>query len=116
MSARVIASALLMLPPATCQQLLTHLLDVAGPGKTVSLVDPSAPTPQPKKNKEGKQVPQETVKEGKVVESIFLHVQTGNDEAKAFYEKHGFAETGQLPEYYKVGIQPRSAWLLEKRA
>jgi GNAT superfamily N-acetyltransferase len=96
-------------------QLLTYVLDVAGPGKTVNLIDKDAPLPKPKKNKEGKDVAQELVKEAKEVESVYLHVQTSNDEAKAFYEKHGFVQTEILPEYYKIGIEPRSAWVLEKK-
>jgi hypothetical protein len=28
-----------------------------------------------------------------VIESLYLHVQVGNDEAKAFWEKHGFVVT-----------------------
>jgi hypothetical protein len=96
--------------------LLSHILEVASPGKTVTLIDKNAPLPKPKKNKEGKEVAQEPVKENITIESIYLHVQTGNEEATAFYEKHGFTEKELLPEYYKIGIQPRSAWLLEKRA
>ncbi|UZJ54046.1 hypothetical protein CBS101457_003366 [Exobasidium rhododendri] len=95
-------------------KLLNHVLDVAGPGKTVHLIDKTASVPSPVKNKEGKDIVQEPIKEAKAVDSIFLHVQTGNDEAKAFYEKHGFTEVEMLPEYYKIGIEPRSAWLLEK--
>lgn len=47
--------------------------------------------------------------------AVYLHVQTDNDEAKVFYEKHGFKEVERLDEYYHRGIEPRSAWVLEKR-
>jgi hypothetical protein len=93
-----------------------HVLEVAGPGQNVSLLDFDAPAPKPKKNKDGKDIPQDPIKKTVTVTSVFLHVQTGNEEAKAFYEKLGFKETAMLPEYYKIGIQPRSAWLLEKKA
>lgn len=81
----------------------------------MSLLDPDTPSPIPKKNKEGKEIPQDPIKQQRKVTSVFLHVQTGNEDAKLFYEKFGFTETASLPEYYRVGINPRSAWLLEKK-
>ncbi|PWN98422.1 acyl-CoA N-acyltransferase [Tilletiopsis washingtonensis] len=96
-------------------KLIAHLLSVAGVGDTVDLVDPNAPAPTPVKGKDGKETKPDPVTEQLVVESIYLHVQTGNDEAKAFYEKHGFKETKRVEDYYRANIEPRSAWLLERR-
>ena len=44
---------------------------------------------------------------------FYLHVQTSNQAAKRFYERHGFHETGLQEDYYKK-ILPASAWILEK--
>ena len=96
-------------------KLIAHLLSVAGVGDTVDLVDPTAPAPTPVKGKDGKETKPDPVTEQLVVESIYLHVQTGNDEAKAFYEKHGFKETKRVEDYYRANVEPRSAWLLERR-
>jgi len=43
---------------------------------------------------------------------VYLHVQTSNEGAKKFYERHGFLQTGQDDSYYKK-ITPHSAWILE---
>lgn len=95
-------------------QLLDHVLSVAGPGQTVSLNDPDVPLPKPKKDKDGKEIKQEPKKKQYKVSSVFLHVQTNNEEAKRFYGKHGFQEKDLIAEYHRLGIEPRSAWLLEK--
>jgi len=47
------------------------------------------------------------------IEKIFLHVQVSNDDAKKFYERHGFVEVGIHKDYYKK-ISPHDAWVLEK--
>ncbi|KIK99063.1 hypothetical protein PAXRUDRAFT_30751 [Paxillus rubicundulus Ve08.2h10] len=47
------------------------------------------------------------------IKRIFLHVQISNVDAKRFYERHGFKETGIKKDYYKK-ITPRDAWILEK--
>ena len=52
---------------------------------------------------------------GRRVESIYLHVQTSNEIARAFYERLGFALTQTIPSYYSHS-QPTSAWVFEKRA
>jgi ribosomal protein S18 acetylase RimI-like enzyme len=44
---------------------------------------------------------------------IYLHVQTNNDAALAFYQKHGFTIQDTIPDYY-TGIQPSSAHVLVK--
>ncbi|KAF7321733.1 N-acetyltransferase domain-containing protein [Mycena kentingensis (nom. inval.)] len=48
------------------------------------------------------------------IDRIYLHVQTSNSDAKRFYERHGFVETGVQENYYKK-IVPHDAWILEKR-
>jgi ribosomal protein S18 acetylase RimI-like enzyme len=47
------------------------------------------------------------------IDKIYLHVQTSNDQAKKFYERHGFVEVELHKEYYKK-IVPHDAWVLEK--
>ncbi|PWN52286.1 hypothetical protein IE53DRAFT_378269 [Violaceomyces palustris] len=97
--------------------LLSHILKVAEPGSKVSLrapVDPNAPAPKPKKGKDGKEIKEEPKMIEKVVDSIYLHVQTGNEEAKLFYSKFGFHVAGEVDNYYRR-IQPSSAWVLEKK-
>jgi len=47
------------------------------------------------------------------IKSIYLHVQVSNDDARRFYERHGFKEVGVHADYYKK-ITPRDAWILEK--
>lgn len=51
----------------------------------------------------------------RVVTSLYLHVQTGNDAARNLYERFGFVLSGEVPNYYR-DIQPNSAWVLQKRA
>ncbi|KAK4048248.1 N-acetyltransferase 5 [Microbotryomycetes sp. JL221] len=57
------------------------------------------------------------------IESLYLHVQTSNDEAKAFWERHGFQVKARrsvhsvvdtIKNYYRK-IEPRDAWLLERK-
>ena len=43
---------------------------------------------------------------------MYLHVQINNEGARAFYEHHGFKQTGIEDKYYKK-IEPREAWILE---
>ncbi|KAN0090916.1 Acyl-CoA N-acyltransferase [Tylopilus felleus] len=47
------------------------------------------------------------------IKRISLHVQVSNEDAKKFYENHGFNEAGVHKNYYKK-ITPRDAWILEK--
>jgi len=47
------------------------------------------------------------------IDNIYLHVQTSNDGAKKFYERHGFREVEVHKNYYKK-IMPHDAWVLEK--
>ncbi|KAI3618378.1 hypothetical protein CBS9595_002741 [Malassezia furfur] len=53
--------------------------------------------------------------DGRRVEAVYLHVHMGNEAAKQFYEQFGFQVTETVPDYYKK-LEPRTAWLLEKRA
>lgn len=96
-------------------KLLEHLLFVASVGSTVSLVDPKVELPKPTKDKDGKEVKPEPKMEKRTVASLYLHVQTDNDDARALYEKHGFKLKEELQDYYRLNIQPRSAWVLERR-
>jgi len=43
---------------------------------------------------------------------VYLHVQTSNLEAKAFYISHGFVETGIIEGYYKR-IEPPDCFVLQ---
>ncbi|KAF9482134.1 N-acetyltransferase NAT13 [Pholiota conissans] len=47
------------------------------------------------------------------IDKIYLHVQVSNDDAKKFYERHGFTEVKIHKDYYKK-IAPHDAWVLEK--
>lgn len=47
------------------------------------------------------------------VKEVYLHVQTGNDAAFAFYRKHGFEQAGSVPDYYK-NITPTEAIIFRK--
>ena len=53
----------------------------------------------------------EGVKKRKDVKEIGLHVQVTNEEAIAFYEKHGFHKKKEIPDYY-TAIQPTAAYYL----
>ena len=96
-------------------KLLDNLIESAGPGKVVALPDPEAPLPKIEASKdEGHKKPPMPTKDY-TVEAIYLNVQTNNENARTFYEKHDFQLKEQLPTYYKEGIMPRSAWVLELR-
>lgn len=92
--------------------LLQHVLDHAGPGKEIQIIDKDAPSPKPKKDKNGKDYIPERTKKAVKVENIYLHVQTSNEEARVFYEKYGFAVAETIESYYRR-IQPASAWVLQ---
>ncbi|SPO22644.1 related to N-alpha-acetyltransferase 50 [Ustilago trichophora] len=92
--------------------LLQHVLDHVSPGKEIQIIDKDAPTPKPKKDKNGKETKPEPLKKSVKVESIYLHVQTSNDEARTFYEKFGFKVAETIDNYYRR-IQPASAWVLQ---
>ncbi|TKY85007.1 hypothetical protein EX895_006087 [Sporisorium graminicola] len=92
--------------------LLEHVLDHVRPGKDIQIIDKEAPTPKPKKDKNGKETKPEPVKKTVKVESIYLHVQTSNDEARTFYQKFGFQVAETIDNYYRR-IQPASAWVLQ---
>ena len=47
------------------------------------------------------------------IQRLTLHVQTNNDEAKAFYLHHGFEEVRVVENYY-TRVEPASAFLLQK--
>jgi ribosomal protein S18 acetylase RimI-like enzyme len=47
------------------------------------------------------------------IDKIYLHVQVSNQDAKRFYERHGFQQV-QIQEGYYKKIEPRDAWVLEK--
>ncbi|KPV75019.1 uncharacterized protein RHOBADRAFT_15208, partial [Rhodotorula graminis WP1] len=47
------------------------------------------------------------------VDSVYLHVQVGNDDARRFWEKWGFQVKDTVADYYRK-IEPRDAWLLER--
>ncbi|KAG8977984.1 hypothetical protein FRB90_008623, partial [Tulasnella sp. 427] len=49
----------------------------------------------------------------KPLQSIYMHVQTSNDDARRFYERNGFREVGRVDGYYKK-LEPHDAWVLEK--
>ena len=49
----------------------------------------------------------------KALKSMYMHVQTSNDEARRFYERHGFVEVGRVDQYYKK-LEPHDAWVLER--
>lgn len=47
------------------------------------------------------------------ITSIFLHVQTSNEDAIKFYNKFGFEIAGEVPDYYR-SLTPSNAYVLEK--
>jgi N-alpha-acetyltransferase 50 len=47
------------------------------------------------------------------IDHIYLHVQSNNEDAIRFYEKHGFVKTELVQDYYKR-LQPRDAWILKR--
>ncbi|GAA5871462.1 hypothetical protein JCM8547_001350 [Rhodosporidiobolus lusitaniae] len=48
------------------------------------------------------------------IDSVYLHVQVGNEEGRRFWERWGFEVKDTIPNYYRK-IEPRDAWLLERR-
>ncbi|BGP40524.1 N-acetyltransferase 5 [Rhodotorula kratochvilovae] len=66
------------------------------------------------KEKEEKKEDEEVELPKPRVESVYLHVQVGNDEGRRFWEKWGFEVKETVPDYYRK-IEPRDAWLLERR-
>merc|ERR1711976_1047417 len=55
----------------------------------------------------------EKAKSLKDVSGIYLHVQTNNDAAKAFYEKNDFSQEGGVFEGYYKKIDPPDAYMLK---
>lgn len=49
-----------------------------------------------------------------ILKSIFVHVQTSNEDSKTFWQQQGFKEKETIRDYYKPDVQPRDAWVLEK--
>ena len=47
------------------------------------------------------------------LDHIYLHVQTSNDTAISFYDRHGFENVGMIPNYYKR-IEPPDCFILRK--
>ena len=104
-------------------KLIKHLLIFAGPGTEIDLPDPkevkkttsaaAAATTASKDSKGAKAAPVKT--KGYLVSRVYLHVQTSNQEAIDFYKSQGFTEGEVLPEYYRKGVEPRSAVILEKK-
>ncbi|GAA5973838.1 hypothetical protein JCM21900_002090 [Sporobolomyces salmonicolor] len=48
------------------------------------------------------------------IESIYLHVQVGNDQARRFWERFGFEVKETVLDYYRK-IEPRDAWFMERK-
>lgn len=55
----------------------------------------------------------EAVQKHPTIVRVYLHVQTSNDSAQAFYSRFGFSASGVIEGYYKH-ISPPDAVLLEK--
>ena len=55
---------------------------------------------------------EKAAKDDRIAE-VYLHVQVNNSDAKDFYLKHGFEETGVIKDYYKR-IEPADCFLLRK--
>lgn len=50
-----------------------------------------------------------------ILQSVFVHVQINNPQAKEFWEAKGFSERELVKDYYKKNIEgPRDAWVLER--
>ena len=47
------------------------------------------------------------------VKEVYLHVWTANDDARRFYERHGFEVAETVPNYYRV-ISPPDCFVLRK--
>ncbi|GAA5887969.1 hypothetical protein JCM6882_000820 [Rhodosporidiobolus microsporus] len=83
----------------------------------------SAPPPQPAADKKPSPADKDEKKASDedepeplkpVIESIYLHVQVGNDDARRFWEKWGFEVKDTVKDYYRK-LEPRDAWLLERK-
>ena len=57
---------------------------------------------------------EECAKKGEAV-SVYLHVQTSNEQAVKFYQKCGFNIVETLENYYKADIVPPHAHLMYKK-
>ncbi|GAA5820644.1 hypothetical protein JCM11251_003091 [Rhodosporidiobolus azoricus] len=79
---------------------------------------PPPPPPQQKKaddNKaEEKKDEEEPEPRRPVVESLYLHVHVGNEQGRRFWEKWGFEVKDTVKDYYRK-LEPRDAWLLERK-
>ncbi|GAA5921655.1 hypothetical protein JCM3775_001748 [Rhodotorula graminis] len=76
----------------------------------------AAPPPPVLAKKDDKKKDDEDEEEEKPrpkVDSVYLHVQVGNDDARRFWEKWGFQVKDTVADYYRK-IEPRDAWLLER--
>ncbi|KAG0147732.1 hypothetical protein CROQUDRAFT_670324 [Cronartium quercuum f. sp. fusiforme G11] len=67
---------------------------------------PSKEAPPPIEEEERTQLPKLT--------SVYVHVQHGNEDAKAFYLRHGFELEGEVKDYYRK-VEPRDAWIFSRR-
>lgn len=47
------------------------------------------------------------------IKEVYMHVQSNNEAALRFYERHGF-DKGELVEGYYRGIEPSSAYVVRK--
>ncbi len=52
-----------------------------------------------------------TAMKDKAISEVYLHVQTSNEDAIAFYKSKGFSQTAQIDNYYKR-IDPPHAYVL----
>ncbi|CAO1635855.1 unnamed protein product [Parajaminaea phylloscopi] len=111
------------------KRLVSHLVEAAGPNVELDLPNPDETIQQ--QQREQQQQAAKKAKDSKDqskaaaaasiptkkfrVESIYLHVQTNNDDARAFYKAQGFVEEETISEYYRQGVEPRSAVVLVKR-
>lgn len=53
-------------------------------------------------------------KEKPEIEAVYLHVQTNNEAAIAFYNKFGFEIADTIKDYYKR-IEPPDCYVLQKK-
>ena len=92
---------------------------VKGKGKAVAAAAGLADSKEDEKAKEAAAAAKKPQQPPKLptpaLRSIYLHVQTSNGDAKAFWESKGFVDKQTIREYYKPNIEgSRDAWLLEK--
>ncbi|CAO1632830.1 unnamed protein product [Sympodiomycopsis kandeliae] len=88
--------------------LINHILSEVTPGSNISLPESNTP-PKDKKD------PTPIKTKEYLVEKIYLHVQTDNQQGRQFYKNLGFTEADLIEQYYREGVQCRSAVVLEKR-